>query len=30
VDGIADTVCLYQPGPIATDTLAEIVDELAR
>jgi len=28
-DGIADTVCLYQPGPIATGTLAAIVDELA-
>ena len=28
-DGIADTVCLYQPGPIATGTLASIVDELA-
>jgi probable F420-dependent oxidoreductase len=28
-DGVGDTVCLYQPGPIATDTLAEIVDELA-
>ena len=28
-DGIADTVCLYQPGPIATETLAAIVDELS-
>ena len=27
-DGIADTVCLYQPGPIAVETLAQIVDEL--
>ena len=27
-EGMADTVCLYQPGPIATDTLATIVDEL--
>jgi probable F420-dependent oxidoreductase len=27
-EGMADTVCLYQPGPIATDTLAMIVDEL--
>ena len=27
-DGIADTVCLYQPGPIATETLAQIVDEV--
>ena len=26
--GMADTVCLYQPGPIATETLARIVDEL--
>lgn len=30
VDGISDTVCLYQPGPIAVETLAAIVDELAR
>ncbi len=31
VDGVGDTVCLYQPGgPIATQTLAQIVDELAR
>ena len=30
VDGISDTVCLYQPGPIATEVLAEIVDELRR
>jgi hypothetical protein len=29
VDGVGDTVCLYQPGPIAIDTLAEIVDELS-
>ena len=29
-DGIADTVCLYQPGPIAAETLAAIVDELGR
>ena len=28
-DGVADTVCLYQPGPIATETLAAIVDELS-
>ena len=28
-DGIADTVCLYQPGPIATATLAAIVGELS-
>ncbi len=28
VDGLADTVCLYQPGPIALDTVAAIVDEL--
>ena len=26
--GISETVCLYQPGPIPVDTLAEIVDEL--
>ncbi|MGB3481577.1 MAG: TIGR03617 family F420-dependent LLM class oxidoreductase [Mycobacterium sp.] len=28
VDGVADTACLYQPGPIPVDVLAEIVDEL--
>ena len=28
VDGLADTVCLYQPGPIAPDVLAGIVDKL--
>ena len=27
--GLADTVCLYQPGPIAVDVLAGIVDELS-
>lgn len=26
--GLADTVCLYQPGPIPTEALAGIVDEL--
>ena len=30
VGGVADTVCLYQPGPIAVDVLAAIVDELRR
>jgi len=29
VEGLSDTVCLYQPGPIAVQTLSEIVDELA-
>jgi probable F420-dependent oxidoreductase len=28
VDGVADTVCLYQPGPMGLDTLAAIIDEL--
>lgn len=28
VDGISDRICLYQPGPIAIDALAEIVDAL--
>ena len=28
VDGLSETVCLYQPGPIPIDTLAAIVDEL--
>lgn len=28
VDGISDTVCLYQPSPIDVQTLSEIVDEL--
>jgi hypothetical protein len=30
VDGVADTVFLYQPGPMNLDTLAAIIDELAR
>ncbi|MGX1599079.1 TIGR03617 family F420-dependent LLM class oxidoreductase [Dietzia maris] len=29
VDGVGDRVCLYQTGPITTDALAQIVDELA-
>ena len=29
VDGVGDRVCLYQTGPIATDALAQVVDELA-
>ncbi|MDT5229590.1 MAG: hypothetical protein QOI39_90, partial [Mycobacterium sp.] len=28
VDGVADTVCLYQPGPMGLETLAAIIDEL--
>ena len=28
VDGVADTVFLYQPGPMNLDTLAAIIDEL--
>lgn len=28
VDGVADEVCIYQPGPIAVDSLARIVDAL--
>ncbi|ORW31215.1 LLM class F420-dependent oxidoreductase [Mycobacterium paraense] len=28
VDGVSDTVCLYQPTPIDLQTLSEIVDEL--
>lgn len=28
VDGVADQVCIYQPGPIATESLAQIVDAL--
>lgn len=28
VDGISDRVCLYQPGPIAPEVLAEVVDAL--
>ena len=27
-DGMADRVCLYQPGPIAVDVLAEVVEQL--
>jgi probable F420-dependent oxidoreductase len=30
VDGVADTVFLYQPGPMNLDTLAAIIDALAR
>ncbi|KKW65744.1 TIGR03617 family F420-dependent LLM class oxidoreductase [Mycolicibacterium elephantis] len=30
VDGVSDRICLYQPGPIATSALAEIVDALGR
>jgi hypothetical protein len=26
VHGVSDRVCLYQPGPIPVDSLAEIVD----
>lgn len=29
VEGISDTVCLYQPGPIAPETLGAVVDELS-
>lgn len=29
MDGVGDRVCLYQTGPIATDVLAQVVDELA-
>ena len=29
VAGVSDRICLYQPGPIAVDSLAEIVDALA-
>ena len=28
VDGIADRICIYQPGPIAAESLAQIVDAL--
>ncbi|MGU3499332.1 TIGR03617 family F420-dependent LLM class oxidoreductase [Mycobacterium sp. C31M] len=28
VDGIADRICIYQPGPIAAGSLAQIVDAL--
>lgn len=29
VGGVSDRICLYQPGPIAVDALAEIVDALS-
>ncbi len=29
VQGVADTICLYQPAPLTTHTLAAIIDELA-
>lgn len=28
VDGVSDQICLYQPVPIAVDSLAEIIDAL--
>ena len=28
VDGVSDRICLYQPGPIAVESLAQIVDAL--
>ncbi|CAN5416235.1 LLM class F420-dependent oxidoreductase [soil metagenome] len=28
VDGVSDRICLYQPGPIAAQALAEIIDAL--
>ncbi|MCG7609608.1 LLM class F420-dependent oxidoreductase [Mycolicibacterium sp. (ex Dasyatis americana)] len=28
VEGVSDRICLYQPGPIAVEALAEIVDAL--
>ncbi|BBY63081.1 TIGR03617 family F420-dependent LLM class oxidoreductase [Mycolicibacterium helvum] len=28
VDGVSDRICLYQPGPIAVESLAEIIDAL--
>jgi hypothetical protein len=28
VNGVADTVFLYQPGPMGLDTLAAIIEEL--
>jgi probable F420-dependent oxidoreductase len=28
VEGVADSVCIYQPGPIKVESLAEIVDAL--
>ena len=30
VDGVSDRICIYQPGPIAAESLAEVVDELNR
>ena len=29
VDGVSDRICLYQPGPIGVEPLAEIVDSLS-
>jgi probable F420-dependent oxidoreductase len=28
VEGISDRICIYQPGPIETDLLSQIIDEL--
>ena len=30
VDGVSDRICIYQPGPIAVESLAEVVDALNR
>ena len=27
VDGVSDRICIYQPGPIAVESLAEVVDD---
>lgn len=29
VRGVSDRICLYQPGPIDVDSLAQIVDALS-
>ena len=30
VVGVSDRICLYQPGPITVESLAEVVDALNR
>ena len=30
VEGVSNRICLYQPGPIAADSLAEVIDALNR
>ena len=30
LDGVSDRICIYQPGPIAVESLAAVIDDLNR